>query len=47
MQPEGSMHWCSMLMEKSFTFFFMLHNVQTGDKFPCMVLAWTINYLIL
>ena len=25
----------------------MLHNVQTRDKFPCMILASTINRLIL
>ena len=25
----------------------MLHTVQTSDKFPCMILAWTINNLIL
>ena len=24
-----------------------LHNVQTRGKFPCMLLAWTINGLIL
>ena len=26
---------------------FMLHNVQTRDKFLCMILAWTINNYIL
>ena len=25
----------------------MLHDVQTRDKFSCMILAWTINNLIL
>ena len=24
-----------------------LHNVQTRNEFPCMILAWTVNNLIL